>query len=171
MKTPSSLLRIAIVLGVVALMMSLMGCRLPASLFGPAQPAPKPASSPTTPDKPSTDLGREAVETVTAYITALNEHNFTAAYDLLSRDSQNLHDRADFEQQGKQGMPLYDLKTATATVHGQEAAVKVQLVEDPGTNSFHLQREDEHWKVVYRGGGPGMPYAERPRGHDKGEAK
>ena len=171
MKTPTSLLHIAIVLGVVALMLALAGCRMPTSLFGEPQPVSNPTPPATTSSAPSADLSRQAVETVTSYVTALNDLNYAAAYDLLSRDSHTLHTSADFAQQGKQGMPLYDLKTTAATVQGDTATVTVHLVEDPGTNSFHLRREDGAWKVVYRGGGPGMPYAEAPRGHDKGEAK
>ncbi len=67
-------------------------------------------------------------------------------------------------------MPQYDLKTASATVAGKTATVVVQEMEDPSLHSFHLIREGQAWKIVYRGGRPGMPDAgEPPAGRRKGD--
>ena len=159
MKTPSSLLRMAMVLGFVALLVSLGGCRWP-HLFEETPPAPPPPAPVTSASHPQVDAGQTAIQTVTEYVTALNAHRFAAAYELLSRASQKHHTSATFAEQGKQGMPLYDLSTAQVTVTGETALVSIRLQDDPATSGFHLVRENEHWKVVYRGGVPGMPSAE-----------
>lgn len=156
---PSSLRLVLILAGAMALM-GLVGCRKLPTFF--EQPAPK-NSQPTPTVTPRVaapvDLSSQAVKTVTDYLTALTDHQYASAYMLLSRDSQSKHSRADFEQHGKQEMPLYDLKTAKATVTGDQALVVVQLLEDPATHGFNLVREDENWKIVYWGGVPGVPYA------------
>lgn len=76
-----------------------------------------------------------------------------------------MHTHASFEQQGKQGMPQFDLKTAKTTVTGDNALVEVSQLEDPASHGFPLVREGQTWKIVYRGGTPSEPDAEEtPRG-------
>ena len=159
--TPTSLLRLTLVLLVLVVFVMLgSGCKWP-TFFSKTAPS---GSRPTTPSPttPATTLGRDAETAVTEYLTALSDHNYAAAYSLLSRDSQSAHAPADFEQQGKQGMPLYDLETAkTIEVRNNTALVEVRQLEDPATHGFQLVREDEHWKIVYRGGTPGVPWDEK----------
>ncbi|MHB9134529.1 MAG: nuclear transport factor 2 family protein [Armatimonadota bacterium] len=154
---PTSQLRLLLVLVGVLTALLLGGCRFP-SFFGNSTPPPSPPNPPTTTD--GVDLGQQALQSVTDYVKALEANNYAAAYDLLSRDSQSRHSRADFEQKGKQGMPQYDFKTAKATVTGNTAKVEVTQLEEPASHGFHLVREGKTWKIVYRGGSPGSPYAE-----------
>lgn len=155
--TLTSLLRMALVALGVAAVVLLGGCRLPTFFRRPPAPA-RPTARPAP--MPAQRLEQEAVEAVTRYVTALNEHNYADAYAMLSKNSRARHSRAGFEQQGKQGMPLYDLGTAKATVTGDRALVVVQQYEDPATHGFSLVRVGEVWKVVYQGGMPGSPGAD-----------
>lgn len=107
---------------------------------------------------------QQVVTTVTRYITALKESNYGEAYKLLSASSKNRHNISDFEQQGKKGMPLFDLSPKQVSVDGDTAIVELPLTEDPATHPFHLVREDKAWKVVYQGGVPGNPY---PKGGNR----
>jgi hypothetical protein len=169
MKKPISLLRIALLLMVMTTLL-LAGCRrLPTLFEWKTNSSGTPSSQDTPPREPehlgkqadqSEDRGEQAVQTVTDYLNAIDQHDFATAYGLLSRDSQRKHSRAEFEQQSKQGMPQYDLKTARASITGNRARVEVRQLEDPATHGFSLARENGKWKIVYRGGGPGQPYAD-----------
>ena len=88
--------------------------------------------------------------------------DYDAAYTMLSRDSQSHHSRTEFERahEAMKGMPQYDLKSAKPTLKGDTMTVVLRQIEDPATNAFHLVLEEGAWKIVYRGGAPGMPYAE-----------
>ena len=152
--------RIALVLVVVMVGLLVGGCRKFSTFFDRSHASYSHRASKSMPPGGSQDLGLSAVQTVTDYVTALREKDYAKAYSLLSRDSQSRHSHADFEQQGKQGMPLYDLESASATIKGSTARVEVGQIEDPATYGFHLVREDQAWKVIYRGGVPGMPYAD-----------
>jgi hypothetical protein len=88
-----------------------------------AQPRSSPSGSNTGTEISPDTLMVQAKTTVITYITDLNDGNYAAAYDLLSEASQSAHTRADFEQTGKKGMPLYDLKTAKVSVDGETAVV------------------------------------------------
>jgi phage/plasmid primase-like uncharacterized protein len=133
----------------IVIVVGLAGCRNP--FFRPT-PVPPPIHS--SPGQTDAD---KAVQAVSAYVTALQKGDYNTAYGMLSRDSQSLHTAASFEQQGKKGMPLYDLQKATATITGETALVEVQQLEDPATHGFQLVRENDAWKIVYRGGIPGSP--------------
>ncbi len=153
--------RIMLVVVVVTAGLSLGGCRIFSSFFDHSRPYSRPA--PATPAPVSTsaqDISQTAVQTVKDYVAALRSDDYAKAYDLLSLDSQSKHTREKFEKQGKQGMPLYDLERARVTIKGKSAQVEIPEIEDPATFGFHLVREGEAWKVVYRGGIPGAPYAE-----------
>ena len=168
MMTPTSLLRTVIILVGVGSALLFSGCKM----LSFVSPAPTPPVTATPPSKtesaasvPAVDRQRQAVQTVTDYVTALNGHDYTAAYDLLSQDSKKLHSATSFARQGKQGMPQYDLHSCQATIDGDTAAVVVQELEDPSLHTFHLLREGQAWKIVYRGGRPGVPDAgDVPRG-------
>jgi hypothetical protein len=152
------------VLGVL-LVVLFAGCRMPwASNPTPGPSSPPVVHSTTNRPVPATreQLESEAIRTVTDYVQALEEEKYTAAYALLSQQSQQRHSLADFERLGKQGMPSFDLKTAQATVTGQQALVSVGFLEDANTAGFHLAREAGRWKVLYRGGSPGMPDPREP---------
>lgn len=156
-----SLLRIILVVAVIAVAVYFADQRFHflTDAGEPAPPPPPPVqSTPGQPVPPVEDASKAALDAAIGYFTALGDHRYDAAYDLLSRDSQSQHSRADFEKQGKQGMPLYDFKSAQATVDGDNATVALQLLEEPGSKDIHLIRETDGWKVIYRGGGPGMPY-------------
>ncbi len=171
MMTPTSLLRTVIILVGLGSVLALTGCKLPSFVT----PVPPPPVTPAPPSKtesaapaPAVDQKRQAVRTVTDYVTALNGHDYTAAYDLLSQDSKKLHTATSFARQGKQGMPQYDLHSCQATLDGDAAAVVVQELEDPSLHTFHLLREGQAWKIVYRGGRPGVPDAgDLPRGGER----
>jgi hypothetical protein len=157
--TPTSLLRSVLVgWGIVALF-ALAGCRKWPSFFDQS-PTPTPTSTPA----PATHSAEEtaAITAVSAYITALEKHDYATAYDLLSADSQSKHSRASFEQQAKKGeMPSYDLKSAhVLSMKGNDALVEVRMTEDPATHGFTMHREGGSWKVVYWGGTPDWPEAE-----------
>lgn len=154
MMTPTSLLRVSLVLGGVLLLCALAGCRgLPIRSSQPVHRSSKHQSAP-----PSENRSATAIQTVTEYLTALEQRKFADAYELLSRDSQSKHDRAEFEEQSKREMPSFDLTTASTTITGDTALVQVQQTEDPATHGFTLVREDGAWKIVYWGGTPGAPY-------------
>ena len=164
MKKPTSLLWFAMLLAGIVAVVVLGGCRNPFISPRPAPPAYGPTGREPGVPPPSTgtgDTGVQMVQTVTAYITALKDGKYAAAYDMLSNGSQTLHTRAAFEQKGKKGMPLYDFRTAKATVTGDTAMVEIRQLEDPATHGFSLVREGGSWRVVYRGGIPGAPTPER----------
>ncbi|HEY3379250.1 MAG TPA: hypothetical protein VGL77_17355 [Armatimonadota bacterium] len=146
-----------VLVGVVVMVVT-GGCRKWTSSFQPETPPAPSVQQPAQP--PVVDAAQEAVSTVTDYLTALQDGKYSTAYALLSRSSQRKHTMARFEQQGKQGMPSFDLKSAKATITEQTAMVDVRQLDDPATHGFHLIREDGAWKIVYQGGLPGMPYAE-----------
>ncbi|HEY3416958.1 MAG TPA: hypothetical protein VGM23_08760 [Armatimonadota bacterium] len=150
--------RIVLALLGLLLLFVLVGCRKLPTFF--REPQPTPASRTTTPAPSSVNLSDQAMQTVTDYVAALNEHNYARAYDMLSKESQSRHTRASFEQQGKEGMPSYDLKSAKTTVNGEKATVEMQISEEAGSHGFQLAREGEAWKIVYQGGRPGQPYGE-----------
>jgi len=150
MKKPTSLLLWIIVLAGVAVAVGLGGCRNP--FFRPSTPVRN-----TNPAALPQNESTEAENVVVDYVSALQKGDYSGAYGMLSAESHAQHAPASFEQQGKQGMPLYDLTKVTATVSGDAALVVVQLSEDPATHGFQLVREGGAWKIVYRGGIPGSP--------------
>lgn len=154
--------RLALVGAAMTAILICGGCRKRESFFTRSKPAPPASTStiPTPPKQTQPALRQQAVETVSTYITALGEHNYTAAHAMLAEESRAQWAPNTFIQQAKQGMPLYDLNTASATVTGNTALVAVQQLEDPATHGFHLIREKDLWKIVYRGGIPGQPYGE-----------
>jgi hypothetical protein len=105
-----------------------------------------------------------AKQTVIAYVKALDRKDFHAAYDLLSQASREQHTYAQFAQQGNSGITQLDLSTAAADDSDGNMVVSMQLAEDPGSHGFYLVREGGHWKIVYRGGSPGMPQPLQPTG-------
>jgi hypothetical protein len=169
--TPTTLFRNALMLLGLGLALLWTGCRKPPAFHETRLPHRPPPAATTPARSPSTDLSAEAQTTVTDYLQALQAQDFEAAYGLLAKRSQSFHTRADFTQQGKQGMPLYDLRTALVTVRGTHAQVTLSFQEEPGSHAFHLTREGTRWRVVYRGGAPGMPYPEVASVGHKGEAK
>ncbi len=172
--TPTSLTRIVLVgLGCAALV-ALVGCRKVPSFFEHGTPAP--TSTPTAPPAPTPSPNQVALTAVSAYVTALEKHDFAAAYELLSTDSQSKHSRASFEKQANRGeMPSYDLTTARIlSLSGDDALVEVHLADDPATHGFTMHRERGAWKVVYWGGTPDWPEADAAKtsvGDGKGHAK
>jgi hypothetical protein len=158
----------------VMLVVLVAGCRMPWVSNSTPIAARQPETRQTT-NLPvvvsNATLAKEAVRTVTDYVQALEEDHYTTAYALLSQESQQLHPFSDFERLGKQGMPSFDLKTAQATVTDHQAVVSVSFVEDANTAGFHLTRENGRWKVLYRGGSPGMPDPREPSGGTQREKK
>jgi len=169
MMTPTSLLRIVIILVGLGMVFALAGCKMPALTGGSSTP-PKALTPPsqTGTGAPAVDEGRQAEGMICDYLTALNDHDYAKAYDLLARDAQKSYTRAYFEQQGKQGMPQYDLKTAKYSA--ADHLVVVQELEDPSLHGFPVVREGQTWKYEYRGGRPGEPNAgAAPAGRRKGD--
>lgn len=165
MITPTSLLRTSIaLLGAMAVLVLVGGCRKPKTSFYPDTPSTPVAKQRHPAPRPTVNQRQEAVTTVTTYLQALDDGKYSAAYELLSRDSKKLHNISDFEQRGKQGMPSFDLTGAKATVTGTTALVTVPFYEEPNSAGIHLVREDDAWKILYRGGIPGMPYPDVPSG-------
>ena len=166
MKTPTLLLRISgLVLGVFGVTVVLLvgGCRKSATSFNPETPSqPAPIVQPGQNSAAQDDTARreDAKHAVIAYLTALKNGKYPAAYEMLSRDSKDAHSSSDFERQGRQGMPPFDLDSAKVIDSGKETVVQVTLIEDPSSHGFYLVREDDAWKIVYRGGIPTQPYAE-----------
>jgi hypothetical protein len=158
MITPTPLKRIALLTAGLAVLGLLAGCKIPtfSGSQPPKPPTPTTQPAPTAPD--TTEHAEKASQVVKEYLSALKAGEFATAHALLSKGSQAQHAPKTFEQQGKQGMPLFDLDSLKATVTGDTALVEVGLAEDSGTHGFHLIREGEAWKIVYRGGAPGMPY-------------
>ena len=157
-----SRLRFVVILASLAVVLAVTGCRNPFQRFTSSAPSPMPPAPPPVaphpPAPPPVADEEQANAVVTAYLTALRQSRYDAAYDMLSQDSQGMHPRANFAAEGKQGMPRYDLTSLTATVTGDRALVAVKLDEEPGSGGFTLVRERREWKVVYRGGRPGQPY-------------
>lgn len=152
-----SWMRLALVALGILIAIGVAGCRKPAGFFAQSH-----SRSSSNESNGPQDLGKEAVTAVTVYLTALDSAtpDYDTAYMMLSRASQSQTSRGEFEKQGKQGMPQYDFKTARSTVIGDTATVDIRQLEDPAAHAFQLVREDDSWKIVYRGGAPGMPYAE-----------
>ena len=156
MMTPMSLLRIAFFALTVTLVILAGGCM--------KRSAPPAASLSTTPKQtspvpnPPPSEEEQVKGVVTSYLTALEKSNYGEAYDLLSQSSKNRHNISDFEQQGKKGMPSFDLTSAKATVDDDTAVVDLQQIEDSAAHEIHLVREEKDWKIVYQGGAPGSPY-------------
>jgi len=148
MKMPKSLLSSMLLLVGIAAVLCVAGCRKtsPRSHLRPSAPPPS---------------AQQVLDTLTGYMHNLEEGKYAAAYGQLSRESQQLHTSAQFEQAAKLGMPLYDFKTAhVKSVDGATAIVNLHEFEDPSNYDFSLVREDGAWKVVYRGGIPAQPQAE-----------
>lgn len=172
-RTLASWLHFALLALVVIAVLGFSGCRKPLGFSEQSTPSAE-SSHPSGP----LDLGAEAVQTVSDYLKALSQDNshapdYDAAYNLLSRDSQSMHTRASFEADAnRQGIPNFALNTAFTTVKNDNATVVLKSPdEDAMTHGFDLVREDGHWKIVYLGGGPGMPTAYKPQQAQKGEAK
>jgi hypothetical protein len=162
MKTsPAQSLRLVVTALALLAVIGLTGCRRPFSFF--ERPASPDAPSPRTASSVSGDLAQMAIDTVGRYLDALHAGDYSAAYAMLSRDSQSQHTREDFVQQAKRGMPNFDIKTArTPIVKGDTASLVLSSPEeDAKSHAFHLVLEDGQWKIVYLGGGPGQPYADQ----------
>ena len=156
-RTLTSRMRLALFVLGLLIVIGVTGCRKPAGFFGQAR-----AGTSTTTSGEPRDLGKEAITTVEDYLTALNAPtpDYDRAYQMLSRASQSQYSRGEFEKQCKQGMPQFYFKTGRSTIMDDTATVELRQIEDPATHAFQLVREDDAWKIVYRGGAPGMPYAE-----------
>ena len=160
MMTPTPHLRIITLILGIGVVLLISGCRKPTTSMYPQHTTP---SSPNVATEPvSTEsaalLRRQALETVRDYLTLLEREDYAGAYNMLSSASKDYQVLSAFEMLGKQGMPSFDLKSATVTVTGNTAKVVLQQVEDYATHGFHLVREDKTWRIVYRGGSPGSPY-------------
>ena len=151
MKTRLAL--IAVLLAVAAVAFMLVRCPTPKP-----PPPPRPQPEPPPPSTP------QAV--VVAYIQALEQRDFPAAYRHLSARSRELHPYQGFAAQCEKGAgPTYDLTaarllppTAPQPAGEDQATVIVPLLEDPAEPSFTTVREDAAWKVVFIGGLPWSPY-------------
>lgn len=100
-------------------------------------------------------------EVVLAYLQALDRKDYRAAYQHLSRRSQQAHPYAEFEDACERaGLPSYDLGAVREKPgeRGDQVTVVVPLSEDVAEASFVTAREEGGWKVVFIGGAPGFPY-------------
>ena len=82
---PTSLQRMVLALLGLLVLLALAGCRKVPTLFRESTPTPTPR---TTTPSPPVNRSEQALEAVTAYVTALGEHNYAGAYDRLSKESQ-----------------------------------------------------------------------------------
>jgi len=162
--TPTSLLRNVLVLGVLAVLVTLTGCRNLPDYFGNGSGGNDHRQSAQTSTTPAPDAAEKqaVLDAVSRYLNALIARDYATAYDLLSGDSQSKHAKVSFEKQATKGeMPSYDLKAMRVLeLTGDHALVEAPLQDDPATHGFHLVREQGTWKVVYWGGTPGSPDAE-----------
>ena len=129
----------------------------------------KPSSD--APDKPQSqpeniitdnDLSL-AKANVKAYIESMQNAEFSRAYEFLSEESKSLHSLSEFTHDIKQGMPPLDLSTIKAQEAENEGMILVSIDfnDEPGTAGYYLMRENGNWVIVYRGGSPAMPSAEK----------
>jgi hypothetical protein len=122
-------------------------------------PVERPALQPTRPTPPKTAT-QSPTEVVVAYLEALARRDYRAAYDRLSRASQQKHPYDEFASLCEtKGITAYDLRTAREE-RGEDGSVTVavQLKEDVATAGFRMVKEEERWRVVFIGGIPSYPY-------------
>lgn len=121
-------------------------------------PSVKPASKPPHP-KPPAASPREVVHD---YLTALEQKDYAAAYALLSRESKEVHSRAEFGALAdKYAAPSLDAAAGVEqAVEEGRMVVMVPMIEDPATSSFTLVKEEGEWRILFRNedGSPWFPY-------------
>jgi hypothetical protein len=87
-------------------------------------------------------------QSLTNFLTALDNSNFTEAKKYATSDSQGL---LDLVSKGSYSGNVYNGKTFTINtieVNGDEA--KAEVIYSPGTTqSFKMRREHDEWKVEY----------------------
>lgn len=115
---------------------------------------------PAKPPRPTTGA-RAPEDVVKAYLMALEDKDYQAAYEQLTSDSRSTRSFDEFRRAAKQWGPLYDLERIEVEELGPDRVrVSVQLAEDPAVQSFLLKREDKQWRIVFRSGSPAAPTAE-----------
>jgi len=98
---------------------------------------------------------------VKAYLTALEDKDYRAAYERLTSESRSMHSFDEFRRAAEQAGPIYDLERMEAEELGPDRMqVSVGLAEDPAFQSVVLKREDKQWRIVFYSGSPAAPTAE-----------
>ena len=143
--------RLAVILllaAAVAVTVALLLLRTPA----PGPPLAPVSSSPPRPASPT--------EVVVAYLQALEQGDFRAAYDHLSSESQRAHPYQSFVEQCESGSGTeFELSAATETpAENGRVVVTLPLAQDPAEGSFTTVEETGGWRVVFIGGAPWFPY-------------
>ncbi len=123
----------------------------------PAQPSPPPPR-PAPPEQRPQATG--PAEAVVAYLEALSDRDFRAAYEYLSAESRAAHPYDEFialceESKG----PSLDLGSASEhPAEGDRVTVIVSMLWDPAEASFTTEQEGGAWRVVFIKGKPWFPY-------------
>ena len=120
------------------------------------------ARKPTQPARPARPTAvRAPKEVVQAYLEALEEGNYRAAYEELTSKSRSMHSFDAFRRAAEQGGPVYDLdRMEVESLSADEVQVSVGIAEDPAVQSFVLEREDRQWRIVFHSGSPAAPNAD-----------
>jgi len=148
MKTRVALILVVLVVAVAVFLI----VRLPRTEVPAPVPAPEPTPPPAAAETP--------VEAVVAYLEAIYQKDFAAAYEHLSAPSREEHPYHEFLQLCDKGEATnFDLASATAgPPEDGRVMVTVHMVEDPAEWGFPTVKEGEGWKVVFIGGAPWFPY-------------
>ncbi|UCC68616.1 MAG: DUF4878 domain-containing protein [Armatimonadota bacterium] len=129
------------------------------NLRSPDQP-----SSPPTPPRPPTPQPQPQASTpseaVVAYLEALSNADFGAAYEYLSSESRAAHPYEEFAALCKESKgPSLDIGSAAEhRADSDRVTVTVSMLWDPAEASFTTVREDGAWRVVFIEGKPWFPY-------------
>jgi hypothetical protein len=121
----------------------------------PRPPVVTPAVAQPQPES----AAQAAQQAVVTYLEHLQNDEYQAAYELLTADSRNRHPLDEFQRQAKQGIPFYDMSSATVSLTAPgRAEVTLRQVEDPASITITAARENGAWRIVYLRGRPGSPY-------------
>jgi len=126
-------------------------------LYPRSQRPPTVVTGPVAPQPESPEAA--AQQAVVAYLQHLQNDAYQAAYELLTVDSRKRHSLEEFQRLAKQGIPFYDLSSATVSLTGADRAeVTVHQTEDPASITITAAKENGLWRIVYLRGRPGSPY-------------
>ena len=124
------------------------------------KPAPRQTGPARRPNPPG--AAAQAPEgVVKAYLRALDDKDYQAAYDRLTSQSRFRNGFDEFRKSAQQGAFAYDFDRITVESPGAgQAAVSVGIAEDVGFQRFMLRREAGQWRVVFFSGSPWAPESE-----------
>ena len=127
-------------------------------LMRPVTPPPPPPPPPPAATLPKTE---EAKDAVVAYLKALGDGRYRAAYKLLSEESRAAHSYEQFATQARRVHISYDLAAITHLRRRDAGHVTITVpqAEDPAPGAFETVWEDGQWRVIFLGGNPWFPYA------------